>query len=102
MIGVDHQQRERRLLPHGAPPLAVDLVVELAAVTQTGECVGDGELLELGLGSRAAADLARQEQRDAEHEQDQPGHDRDDPHDLAVPETEHRFERLADHDVERA
>ena len=61
MVGVDHQQRDRRLAAHRAPPFGIDLGIEPAPVLQAGERVGGRQFLELVLGLRAAADLARQE-----------------------------------------
>ena len=63
MIGIDHQQRDRHVVTRRAPPFRVHLGIEFAAVLQSGQRVGGGQLLELVFGLRAAADLARQKQR---------------------------------------
>ena len=101
MIGIDHQQRDRCLVARRAPPFRIDLVIEFAPVLQAGERVGRRQLLQLVLGLRAAADLAREEQRGADHEQDQRHHDRADPDHFPVPKLQDRRQRLSDHDKEQ-
>ena len=88
-------------MPRRAAPFRVDLVIEFAAVLQPGQRVGGRELLELFLGLGAAADLARQKQRRAEHEQDERAQDAADPDRLRVPKAEDAVQRLSDDDEER-
>jgi len=83
-------------------PFGVDLGVELAAVAQASERVRDGKLLKLVLGLRAAADFAGEEQRSAEHEQDQRCHYRADPQRFPVPKPQDALDRLSDHDIIRS
>ena len=61
--------------------------------------VASSSSLSLGLG--AAADLAREEQRGADHEQDQHQHDRSDPQHFPVPKVQDARQRLSDHDKEQ-
>ena len=77
MVGVDHQERDRGAVAHGAPPFAFDDRIEFAPVAQAGQRVGRGHLLEQVFGLRPPADLAGEEQG-ADHEGDQRQHDRAD------------------------
>ena len=100
MIGIDHQQRDWRRLTRRPPPFGIDDGIKFAPVAQPRQRVGGGELLELVLGLRAAADFARQKQRHRKHEGDQSYHDGADPNRFSAPKVEDAAQRLSDDDEE--
>lgn len=102
MIGIDHQERDRSLLAHGAPPFDVDDGIELAAVPQPRERIRRRHLLELAFGLGAPPDLAREHERRSQHEQRECQHHGADAERLPLPECEHCGQGLARHHEQRS
>ena len=60
VIGIDHHQRERAVVPRGALPFAAERAVEMPAVGEIREAVGGGENREFRLGFLAPGQLVHQ------------------------------------------
>jgi|GEM_PF-4837501 len=88
VIGVDDQQRDRRVHTQRAAPFALDQGIELAAVDQPGQRIGSGEFFQPALGLGAAVDLADKEDGEAGDDDREPEQNKADSDRLMAPHPE--------------